>query len=150
MKKNRLKKCIEAIEYGITYDRNTGKIFGKSGKELTGKLNGYITIHNRKIKHLFAHHFAWFCVYGNVDFDMLDHKNQDKTDNRICNLRIATPQINQHNRLKTTKGFYYRKERNKYFVSIKINNKTIYGGSFLTEKEARKKYIELKKKYHYD
>jgi hypothetical protein len=145
----RLEKCVIADEIGMKYDKETGKIYGISGKEIVGKLNGYININNRKVKHLSGHHFAWYKIYGNVDFNMLDHIDQDRSNNKIDNLRIATHQTNQHNRLKTTKGYYWNEKRKKYGVGIKINSKQIWGGYYETEEEAYKKYLELKQKYHY-
>ena len=145
----RLEKCELAKQIGYTYDPETGEIYGLRGKEIKGQnKDGYIMIHNTKISDIRAHHFAWYMVYGNVDFDMLDHIDQDKTNNRITNLRIATPQVNQHNRLKTTKGYFFSKKDKKYRVRIVLNYKTIHGGYFNTEKEARNRYLELKEIYH--
>lgn len=45
-----------------------------------------------------AHRVAWFYVHGAWPVDEIDHKNQDKSDNRINNLREVAPLINMHNR----------------------------------------------------
>jgi hypothetical protein len=87
-------------------------------------------------------------IYGNVDFEMLDHINQNRSDNKISNLRISTHHQNQFNKLKSTKGYYHNKETGKYITQIGINSQVIYGGSFNTEKEAYQKYLELKEIHH--
>jgi hypothetical protein len=97
---------------------------------------------------LLGHHFAWFMVYGNVDFIELDHINQIKNDNKIDNLRIATRQLNQHNKLNTTKGYCFDSNRNKWKSTIKLNGKTINLGRFNTEIEARNAYLKSKEKLH--
>jgi hypothetical protein len=143
----RQEKCKIALELGYTYNPITGQILGSRGFEV-GHLRkeGYIGLYTPQFKHLQAHHFAWYYVYGNVDFEQLDHINQIKTDNRIDNLRIATHQLNQMNR--TFKGYWFDKTRNKYKTSIMVNHKSMYQGYFNTEEEAKKKYLELKKLYH--
>jgi len=139
----RIEKCELLKSKGYTYDPETGKIYGISGKEIIRKDNkGYILLSN----HLKGHHFAWFMTYGNVDFEMLDHINQIKYDNRICNLRILT---NQQNLFNTNKKCYsWHNVANKWISQIGINNKSIYLGLFNTEEEARNAYLEAKKKYH--
>ena len=140
----RLEKCELLKSKGFTYDKETGKIFGVRGKEIINKTpNGYVYLtHN-----LFAHHFAWYITYGNVDFIELDHKNNIRNDNRICNLRITNRNQQSQNR-KDVKGFYFNKNSNKWCARIGIDNKTIHLGSFNTEEEARQAYLEAKKKYH--
>lgn len=138
----RLEKCQNLESKGYTYDKDSGKIYGMYGKELTSKdQDGYIILHTG----LKAHHYAYYCVYGNVDFKMLDHKNRVVDDNRIENLRIVTHQENQWNN--GGKG-YYLKNNNKWMSQIQLNGKKIYLGYFNTEDEAKQAYIDAKKKYH--
>jgi hypothetical protein len=148
-----LERCQLAKEKGMTYNRETGKVYGVRGNEIIYKNNkGYMVlfIHQNKQRYsLKAHHFAWYMSYGNVNFEMLDHFNQDKSDNRVDNLRIANNQINQHNRLKTTKGYYFNKEHNRWRAEIRLNNKTMLLGYYKTEEEARQSYLNGKEKYHH-
>lgn len=142
----RLEKCELAKKKGFTYNSETGEIFGVRGNKITGKDNkGYsvIGIANPRVI-LLSHHFAWYMTYGNVDFDLLDHINRNPSDNRICNLRIATHQENMRN----TKRKGYHKYRNKWRSTIYLNGKPIYLGLFNSEYEARESYINAKKKYH--
>jgi hypothetical protein len=145
----RLEKAVYLKEKGYSYDKETGKIYGLNQNEIVGKnKKGYITINinlNKKYL-LYGHHYAYYMTYGNVEYEMLDHINRDKSDNRICNLRISNHQENGFNR--NAKGYYFDKNSNKYNAFIKINKKKIHLGSFNTEEEAIQSYLEGKKKYH--
>src|SRR5215467_10739676 len=46
---------------------------------------------------LLTHRVIWEMVTGRVP-DILDHVNGDRTDNRLVNLREATPTLNSSNR----------------------------------------------------
>lgn len=54
----------------------------------------YISIKRRKY---LAHRLAWLYVYGAWPAKGLDHKDGDASNNRILNLREATPAQQQHN-----------------------------------------------------
>ena len=142
---NRLEKCEILKSKGYTYNAETGKIFNRFGKEIKRVCDGYIKLYNG----LLGHHYAWYMTYGNVDFEMLDHINQIKNDNKICNLRSANPQINQQNRLNTTKGYTWHKHHKKWMSSIRANQKTYHLGYYDTEKEARQAYLNAKSIYHH-
>ena len=85
-------------------------------------------------------------TYNNLDFKMLDHKNQIKNDNRILNLRILTNQENLFNT--NAKGYYWNKRDKKWQSQIMINGKNIYLGMYDTEEDSRKAYLNAKKIYH--
>lgn len=143
----RLEKCELLKEKGYKYDPETGKVYGTSGKEIISKDNkGYIRIRKMGLMPggLRCHHYAWFMVYGNVDFEMLDHINRDKSDNRISNLRISNSQLNPENQI--GKGYYL--ENNKWRAMIRVNKKIINLGYHKTEEEARQAYLQAKQKYH--
>ena len=143
----RLEKCELLKSKGYRYDAETGLVYGLKNGNLIKTTDGkylYITLfdHTR----LAQHHYAWFMVYGNVDFDELDHKNRIKTDNRISNLRISNRTHQQFNR--GAKGYYFYKRLSKWMSRIQINKKNIFLGYFNTENEARQAYLIAKEKYH--
>ena len=145
----RLEKCELLKSKGYTYNSETGKIFGVYGKEIISKDdNGYIRIggSNHFKGHLLGHHFAWYMFYENVNFEMLDHINRNKIDNKICNLRISNTQKNAFNL--NSKGYSWSKNAKKWEAKIMLDGKNIYLCLFNTEEEAKNAYLEAKKKYH--
>jgi hypothetical protein len=146
----RLEKCELLKSKGFTYNPETGKIFGVRGKEIIRKnKNGYIIIdinYQNKKYNIYGHHYAWYWVYGNVDFEMLDHINRDRSDNRISNLRITNHIENQQNQ--DGKGYGFHKRDKKWFAQIWFENKKKWLGYFDTEEEARQAYLSAKLKYH--
>jgi len=137
-----------AIQKGITCNFDTGIIYGVKGSIIERKhQHGYILIafkHNNKSYNILGHQFVWYCKYNEI-VEVIDHKNGDRTDNRIDNLRSGTQSLNHQNR-KGVKG--YIKRGNKNISKIKLNKKEIYLGSFETEEEARLAYVEAKKNNH--
>lgn len=79
---------------------------------------------------------------------VVDHINNDKSDNRIENLQLITTRENSSkNRSKTyTKytGVYLRGGKKKWTASIKIDGYIKYLGGFLTEIEAHNAYTKAK------
>ena len=146
----REEKCLLAIERGVTYDPETGIIYGSKGEKITSKhKDGYI-VKGLKIDYkryaLLGHHFAWYWVHKEC-VEFIDHINGIRDDNRICNLRKVTRQGNNFNKT-TAKGYCWDKSRNKWSTHIMLNYKNIYLGRFDTEEEARNAYLEAKKIYH--
>ena len=140
----RLEKCICLQQRGYTYNKETGKIYGIHGKEIKSKSRyGYIKLKPTNTIDLKGHHFAWYMTYGNVNFDMLDHINHIRDDNRIENLRIVSQQQNMWN--KTAKGYTWNKKENKWQCQIGRNGMVINLGLYDSEEEASSIYIIAKK-----
>ena len=97
---------------------------------------------------VYAHVIIWTLHYGDPGDKYVDHIDRNKTNNRISNLRLASPLQNTHNvspRAKSGyKGVY--PHRKKWRVVIK--NK-IYG-SFNTAEEAALHYNSIIKQFHGD
>ena len=139
----RLEKCELLKSKGYTYDAETGKIYGKKGKEIVRKSkNGYIYINIGS--GLFGHHFAWYMSGKDMDFIELDHKDTNRTNNCIDNLRISNR--TQQTQNTNAKGYYMKK--NRWAAQIQVNKKQMYLGSFKTEEEARETYLKAKRLYH--
>lgn len=122
-----------------------GDIAGQTGK------HGYRYI--RFDKKLYAlHRLAWVYMYGNIDNRFIDHINGNTSDNRINNLRLATPIQNSQNSFKIrslktgTIGITW--DFNKWLVRIRVNGKRITIGRFTNKKEASLAYKDAKIKYH--
>jgi len=144
----RLEKCQILKEKGYKYDKDSGKITSHKNTEIIAKTSeGYINLYNWSPRFsVLGHHFAYYMTYGNVEFEMLDHINRDKTDNRICNLRLSNAQNNSLNT--NPKGAYFNKQRNNWYSRICIKDKDIFLGYFKTEEEARQAYLSAKSIYH--
>ena len=78
--------------------------------------------------------------------NQIDHKDRNKLNNNIENLRVVTQQQNQFN--KNGKGYSWHKGTKKWQVQIMTNGEYEYGGLFINEEDAKNKYLELKEKYH--
>jgi hypothetical protein len=143
---NRLEKCQYLKEKDYTYDPETGDVYGPKKNKIKSTDGKYLYIRLPNHTNLAHHHYAWFMTYGNVDFIELDHKNRNKKDNRISNLRILNRSEQQHNR--EAKGYYFYKRIGKYMSRIQVHNKTIFLGYYDTEEEASKSYLDAKKIYH--
>jgi hypothetical protein len=75
---------------------------------------------------------------------VVDHKNDNKLDNRLENLQIISQRENacrtQGNYSSQHKGVYWNKEINKWISAIRINGKKNHLGSFKCELAASMAY----------
>jgi HNH endonuclease/AP2 domain len=84
----------------------------------------------------------------------IDHINQDKLDNRLENLRLATRSQNSQNKSKQKnntsgfKGAYWHKENKKWNAAITVNNKLIHLGFFETPELAHETYKQAAIELH--
>jgi hypothetical protein len=153
----RLEKCRLFEAKGFTYNPETGEITGIRGKVITRKLYGYIylaiVLDGKQIK-LYGHQFSWWCYYREVpDEDLvIDHKDRDKTNNRITNLRITTRWENVINsdRIENCLGYCFYKQTGKWLASIRVEGKRKHLGYFSTEEEARQAYLDAFKSCYPD
>ena len=110
----------------------------------------YVSIGYRRY---LAHRLAWFYVHGEWPPE-LDHRDRNKKNNVITNLRIATRSQNNYNRgrsIKNTSGFKgvtWHARRNKWQAQIKISKGYKYLGVFETPEAAHAAYVEAAKVGH--
>jgi len=100
-----------------------------------------------------AHRLAWLFCYNEWPKGHLDHKDRDRANNAISNLRECTPRENLQNSTSSRgsskyRGVTWHKKANKWVAHIGVNKKLIYLGSFDDELEAANAYTEAKAKYH--
>lgn len=119
-------------------DKPVGSVVGRLSEK------GYVicNIHGKKYK---VHRLIWLAEYGEFPRQQLDHKDGNKENNHISNLREVTDQQNQQNR-KNAKGYY--KTQYGFRVDLYNNNRCMYIGTFKTEAEAREAYVQAKIKYY--
>lgn len=115
-KEYRLKE--ERLKELLTYDSMSGVFTWKSKSSryanrtiigniagTTGKVSGYIIIQidNQLFQ---AHRLAWFYHYGVWPSEVINHKNQIKTDNRIENLEDVSHRTNTENQCKRSRPLH--------------------------------------------
>jgi hypothetical protein len=102
-----------------------------------------------------AARLAWLYVHGVWPKSDLDHKNRDRTDDRISNLRECTQSQNNANRtifpgkpLKFKGVYQYKSWGDGYFAVIHKDKKRIRLGPFDTPEEAHRAYLEQAEKLY--
>jgi hypothetical protein len=116
-----------------------------AGKIAGSEVKGYIQVQIPNPKNYYAHVLAWLHVYGEWRPREIDHRNRNRADNRIDNLRIATESQNgcnksmQRNNTTCVIGIYKAKGDGPrpFIARIYIGKKKVWQGSFATLAEAQ-------------
>ncbi len=139
----------EYLAERVTYHPLTGLIYWKENpkngvkwhclKPAGGKTpNGYMRIGgylNGKKVMLLQHNLVWFMVHGELAKDgfSLDHKNDQKSDNRLENLRTLSHTGQTIARAKGSElppWVHFYKPLSKFRSKVEVNRKTIHLGYF--------------------
>lgn len=112
----------------IVVHPQTGTI-DKIFRDIGSPCNGYKHV-RIGTKWEYVHRLVWEHVHGPIPKGMhIDHINGDKSDNRIENLRLATPSQNAQNR-KNTVGVSFCKRTKKWLAQIQHNKQQFHIGRF--------------------
>ena len=96
-------------------------------------VDGYVVIGINR-KHHYAHRLAWLYVYGYFPENDIDHKNKDKGDNRIKNLREISRACNSRNtgncknNTSGVTGVHFLNKQHRWVSYIMVNYKRCYLG----------------------
>lgn len=100
-----------------------------------------------------AHRLAWLWVHGELPTGEIDHRNGNKSDNRISNLRdsshadntanLVAPQVNN-----TSGRLGVTRHKNQWRAQISVGGKMKYLGLFKTQDEAYAAYLTAKSLHH--
>lgn len=97
-------------EYQV-YVSDDGHVYNKEMKEYKLHItkNGYVrfSTHKNKCKvQETVHKLVWLTFNGNYSSDMqIDHIDNNKSNNKLSNLQLLTPQANSYKRLSTKTDF---------------------------------------------
>ena len=102
-----------------------------------------------------AHRLAWLYTHGEWPKGQIDHINGDKLDNRISNLRVATPSQNKQNARKARSdsrsgllGATWYSKGKKWRAAIQVDGKKKHLGYFDTAQEAHDVFMKAKRELH--
>lgn len=113
------------------YNFESGVLYKSADNSPCGYVsdNGYIMVNYKRTLYR-AHRICWFLHYK-IQPKMLDHKNRNKLDNRIKNLRECTKSQNAINSKKRINnksgvtGVYFDKSINKWRAKMMVCGKNI-------------------------
>jgi len=141
----------------LSYDPGTGNFIRKvrtSNSTRAGDIAGsatqlgYWIIWVDGTRYL-GHRLAWLYTHGRWPKDHIDHVNGDPSDNRLCNLREATPSQNHANERMARTNKAGRKgvapHRNKFVAQLGIGGHRKYLGIYATPDEAAEAYASAAK-----
>lgn len=152
----------ERVREILSYDPLTGvfvwmarasaKFNGKFAGKVAGSIDdmGYrvIGVDGRLYR---AHRLAWLYVHGEWP-KIIDHKDGDRDNNTIANLRLATALQNTANRRGDSrsgyKGVTWQSQIGRWQARIRVKGKNIHLGVFGTAEEASKAYETAAKSVH--
>jgi hypothetical protein len=94
-----------------------------------------------------AHRLAWLFVHKRLPLQQIDHRNGERDDNRIENLRLADPHTQAQNQKRRSnnssgfKGVAWRKRSQRWQATIKLPTRLLCLGLFDTAEEAHAAYV---------
>ena len=133
----------------LDYNPSTGEFVAarNSGNRRVGdragnvRSDGYTTISVDGVQYL-AHRLAWLVCHGSWPDGDIDHINGDAADNRIANIRVATPSQNLANSKRSRrnrsghKGVHYDSHYRRWYATMRLKGKYVFVGSYLSKEDA--------------
>ena len=141
------------------YISNGKSTFLKKGKDLKASLNnyGYKRVglwKDNKSKHFCLHSLVAIAFLNHIPNGkndiVVDHINEIKTDNKLVNLRLIDNRENVSRKKRGSSkytGVHWHIKNKKWHSNIYLDGKRLFLGSFDSEIEAHKKYVETLKNY---
>lgn len=154
-------ELVNIVREKFDYDKETGIFTWAKGTRNAGKTvgslgaNGYLVVNfSKKLGPLYLHRLVWLHVFGVEPPDQIDHINHIKCDNRLSNLRLATPLQNTQNISLPNKNNklgargVVMHPNGKFRSRIYAKGKTYEVGVFNSVSEARDAYLKAKFNLH--
>ena len=120
------------------------KVPHKGNKTHRGYLNVCVRKHGQPgVKGCQVHRFVWECHNGLIpEGKVIDHINNDKEDNRLCNLQLVTPQENCKKSAKDRDySFVAKNHQNR--KCVKATNKNTNEVSFYNSMSAIQQHLGI-------
>jgi hypothetical protein len=146
----------------LTFDEKTGVFYWRKNR---GKVKvgdpagtlclGYIAIRIDTIRYQ-AHRLARLYFYGTWPEQQIDHRDGDRSNNRINNLRDVSGLINIQNERRSRRnnlssgllGVSLHKKSGRFIAFIRIDGVKRNLGYFEKAEDASRAYIKAKRKFH--
>ncbi len=155
---------IDDLRALLRYDPGTGAIHWRNNRKGSRGIkagdiagtphgNGYISVRVSGKAYL-AHRLAWLLVHGVWPVGKLDHRDHDKCNNRMGNLREATDSLNGQNRRAANKDSatgllgVTRSTQGGFQAQIGLNRKNRFIGRFDSAEAAHAAYVAEKRRLH--
>jgi hypothetical protein len=146
MTKEMLNDVFEYYDGKLFWKKKTAPCIRIGDRVGTLRESGYRVLTLYKKYHM-EHRVIWMFHYGDIPKGYeIDHIDEVKDNNKIENLRLATPSENQYNVSATKhsktglKGAAFHKRDKKWFASIRHNGKRIYLGYYNSPEQAHQAY----------
>lgn len=160
--KKRVLPSIDRLREVLAYDPITGVLvwaartsrkvrIGSQAGSTTNKGYRAIRIDGMLIQ---AHRIAWALHYGRWPEDQIDHRDGDRQNNRIANLRECLGGQNQQNMKRRSdnasgvQGVALHAQTGKWRAYITVDGKRRHLGLFSTVEEASKAHSAAKRQLH--
>jgi hypothetical protein len=165
MPKSKPMPPVEALEEWFVLDRNEGKLYWRKKptrqvprlaeagwKQMHGPHHPRWSVNVPGYGRFLRSRIIWKMVTGNDPGAAVDHLNGDSLDDRFENLVDGGSSWNNRNRHKRRHtsefvGAYPSNGGKQWMVTIGVNGKTKYIGSYRTPQEASAVYLAVKAQY---
>lgn len=152
---------LEEVRALLNYDAATGRLTWRMrrGKAVRGAIagtptrDGYVLVRIRG-NAVSAHRLVWFMVNGQWPPAEIDHINGCPSDNRICNLRLATRSQNNRNRRASSTsssgrvGVAFHRGVGSWVAYIGAEGKRLHLGVFTSKEAATEARAAAEKKFY--
>lgn len=146
----------------LEYDPATGvlrwRVF-RGGSACAGSVAGTLDSHGHRQLRVegrlyMAHQIIWLHVTGEWPEHVIDHRDNDRDNNRFGNFRPATGAVNARNRLLNKnstsglKGAHFEKKAGRWRGQIRVNGKAKFLGYFDDAAGAHAAYVAASREFH--
>jgi len=144
----------------LDYSPDTGVLIWKlrnSNRCVVGREAGFVNPLGYRClgfrgKQYLSHRVAWLLYYRSWPSGFIDHKDGNRSNNKIDNLRLCTKSQNNRNRMITGgsskyKGVCWDSSKGLWMASIYLDGKNKYLGRFTSEREAAGTYDAAAKEH---